>query len=177
MIINSIKSNIDENIKFVQINYNIFEKVTKDEENEFYKFLRIIINDYKNYPNFIHYYNIQNIFYFFNLNNNQSKDNINNNIKEYHEKEEITIKYIKNNSNINLFNENFVNNNKDKIYLEIEGKKYELKSQYKFEKNENIITIKLIIKEEIFEIDMSEMFANCNNLIYINGISKYNKSI
>ena len=92
------------------------------------------------------------------MNNNQSKDNINNNIKEYHEKEEITIKYIKNNSNINLFNENFVNNNKDKIYLEIEGKKYELKSEYKFEKNENIITIKLIIKEEIFEIDMSEMF-------------------
>ena len=178
-IINSInidESNIDENIKFVQINYNFFEKVTKDEENEFYKFLRIIINDYKNYPNFIHYYNIQNIFYFFNLNNNRSKDNINNNIKEYYEKEEITIKYIKNNSNINLFNENFVNNNKDKIYLEIEGKKYELKSQYKFEKNENIITIKLIIKEEIFEIDMSEMFANCNNLIYINGISKLKKT-
>ena len=47
-IINSInidESNIDENIKFVQINYNIFEKVTKDEENEFYKFLRTTIND------------------------------------------------------------------------------------------------------------------------------------
>ncbi len=40
-------------------------------------------------------------------------------------------------------------NNKDKIYLEIEGKEYELKSEYKFEINENIITIKLIIKEQI----------------------------
>ena len=60
-IINSInidESNIDENIKFVQINYNIFEKVTKDEENKFYKFLRIIINDYINYQNIIYYYNI-----------------------------------------------------------------------------------------------------------------------
>ena len=32
------------------------------------------------------------------------------------------------------------------------------------------------MKENIFEIDMSEMFANCINLISINGISKWKKT-
>ena len=174
---NDSNANI-ENTKLIPINDNTFDKITQKDENEFNKFLRIIVNDYKKYPNISHYYNIQNIFYFFNLNDNkENNDNINNNKIIEYEKDEITIKYIKNNSTINLFNEQFVKNNKNKVFLEIEGKNYELKSQYSFENNENeIITIKLIIKEEIFEIDMSEMFANCNNLIYINGISKLKRT-
>ena len=55
-------------------------------------------------------------------------------------------------------------------HLEIEGKEYKLLNQYIFESDCDIITIKLIIKEKI--IDMSEMFADCNNLISINNISK-----
>ena len=91
-------------------------------------------------PNFSHYYNIQNIFYFFNLNDNkknndneENNDNINiNKIIEFHERDEITIKYIKNNSTINLFNKQFVKNNEKKAFLEIEGNNCDLKSKYSF---------------------------------------------
>ena len=90
-------------------------------------------------PNFSHYYNIQNIFYFFNLNDNkenndseEKNDNINNNKIIEYEKDEITIKYIKNNSTINLFNKQFVKNNEKKAFLEIEGNNCDLKSKYSF---------------------------------------------
>ena len=71
-----------------------------------------------------------------------------------------------NNSSINIFNEEFVKKNKEKVHLEIKGKISELKSQHKFNNNKNIVTIKLIVKENIFEIDMSEIFANCNKMFY-----------
>ena len=173
----SLSENI-QNIKVYLIDENNVEKVTQNEENQFNKYIRIIINDYKNYPNISHFYNIQNILYFFNLNNNNGYNyNTNFNKKmELNEKEEISMEYFNNNSNIYLFSENFVDNNRDKVYLEIEKQKIYLKSQHSFKSKENIITVKLIIKENITEIDMSEMFINCNNLISVNGISNLKKT-
>ena len=160
-----------QNIKLFKIDDNTFEKITEEEENNFKKFIRIIINDYKNYPNMSHFCNIQNIFYFFDLHYN--KGNIGNlSSNENIESKEIIIEYINNDSILNLFNEKFVKSNEDKFYLEIKGKKYELMSQHKFKSEEKKITIKLILKEKIYEIDMSEIFADCNRLISINGISK-----
>jgi len=44
--------------------FNIFSE--KDELN-FYNLIKIIINDYKNYPNFSHFFNIINLLHFFNI--------------------------------------------------------------------------------------------------------------
>ena len=160
-----------QNIKLFKIDDNTFEKITEEEENNFKKFIRIIINDYKNYPNMSHFCNIQNIFYFFDLHYN--KGNIGNlSSNENIESKEIIIEYINNDSILNLFNEKFVKSNEDKFYLEIKGQKYELMSQHEFKSEEKKITIKLILKEKTSEINMSEIFADCNRLISINGISK-----
>ena len=173
--------NRTEIIKINFIDEETNEKVTEEEESKFNKLIRIIIHDYKNYPNFSHIFNIKNILHLFNLNKCEGKND--NNIKEFDNKylqskgkDEIIIKYINNNSTIKIFNEEFVKKNKDKVHLEINGKMCELISQYKPESSENILTIKLIVNEDIFEIDMSEMFANCINLISINGIGKWKKT-
>ena len=159
-------------------NDDYLRRVSEDEDSEFYKLIRIILNDYKVYPNFSHILNIKNLIHFFNLSDDyNSRNYINGFINRLsNEKDEIIIKYSNNNSNINLVNEKFVEKNKNKVYLEINGTIHELKAMHKFENNEKIVTIKLIIKENIFEIDMSEMFSNCYNLISINGISKWKKT-
>ena len=182
-IINDMNMDLNQElpkIKLNQINDKEWEKYTEEDENTFNKFIRLIINDYKNYPNFSHFFNIQNIIHYYDLNNNnknhynaydnKNKEKIEN--IELNEKNEIIIEYINNNSNIKLFNEEFAKKNNENAYLNIEGKIYDLNSPPKFENNDNIITIKLIINENICEIDMSEMFSGCINLISINGISK-----
>ena len=64
--VNDLKINeYIETIKLNPIKDNLLEKVTEEEENEFKKLIRIIINDYMNYPNFSHFFNIKNIFIFF----------------------------------------------------------------------------------------------------------------
>ena len=51
------KESIINNIyKFIEMNNNIYEKITKEEEN-FIELINIIINDYNNYPNFSHFFN------------------------------------------------------------------------------------------------------------------------
>ena len=170
-------SNINDTIYLNLIDSMNIETVSGEEINNFKKFIRIIINDYKNYPNIMHYYNIVNILYFFNLYENKGINNINNNERiQSKEKQEIIIEYLNNNSNINLFNENFVKNNKNNVYLEIDGETYELMSHFKPKSSEMIITVQLVVKENIFEIDMSEMLSNCKNLLSINGISKLKKT-
>ena len=147
--------------------------------------IRIIINNYKNYPNISNYFNIKNIFHFFNINETKENDDVtekesskNNNIQS-NEKDEIIIQYINNDkSRTNLFSKKFVRNNKDKVDLEIIGRTQQnLLTQHQFKSNEGIVTVKLIIKENVYEIDMSEMFANCSNLISIDGIAKLKAKI
>ena len=59
--------------------------------------------------------------------------------------------------------------------LKIEGEKIEFKENYKFKSNEKYIKIKLIIKENVSEINMHKMFSNCFKLRSLNGISKLKK--
>ena len=51
-----------------------------------------------------------------------------------------------------------------------------MKEEHIFKSCRKIITIKLIIKENINEINMYKMFANCSNLISLNGISKFKRT-
>jgi hypothetical protein len=183
-------------IEIIKLQYkkeNVLEKINQDELNQFNKLIRIIINNYKKYPHIFNYFNIKNIFHFFikkdnkgNIDINQKESHNNNNIQS-NEKDEIIIQYINNNTGnnntgnnntgrTNLFSRKFVKNNKKKTYLTINDRKFPLLSQHKFENNEKIITVKLIVKENINEIDMSEMFENCYNLISVDGIAKLKRT-
>ena len=154
-------------------------------EEDFYNLIRIIIDDYKNFPNYSHFFNIENILRFLNIKDKSkfkyNKDindiNDNNDNNEFNENNEIIIEYINNiNNKTKLFSKKFVENNKEKMYLEIDGEKLELTKEHIFKSNEKIITIKLLLKKEEYEIDLFKMFANCKNLISLNGISKWKKT-
>ena len=110
-----------QNNKLIKANDN-YEIITEKDINDFNKLIRIIINDYQQFPNFSHYFNIKNIINFYFV--NECKRNIKN------VNNEINIEYINNKSTINLFSEKFVKRNKDKLYLKIKGKEEELKVKY-----------------------------------------------
>ena len=46
------------------------------------------------------------------------------------------------------------------MYLEIDGEKSELKKEHIFKSNQKVITIKLFLKKEEYEINLFKMFAN-----------------
>ena len=97
------------------------------------------------------------------------KDIINNTTPEF-----MNIIYKKelNNSIIKLFGENFVNNNKDKAKIIIDGIEKELITYYICNNSEKIKVI-LKIKEIVENItDLSEMFSGCSSLSSIERISK-----
>ena len=171
-------SNEKENIKLISINNKLSEKLSEKEEYYFYQLINIIINNYQKYPNFVHFFNIENIFRFLNI--NKQKKNEKENIKENNElseEEGIIIEYANNiNDKTKLFSKKFVENNKGKVNLLIEGELLELeKEYYYFKSKEKYVTITLKIKDNIYEIDMSKIFSNCYNLISLSGISKWKK--
>ena len=55
------ESHINNTYKIFDKNNNICEILSKEEEDYFNKLINIIINDYKNYPNFLHFFNIKNL--------------------------------------------------------------------------------------------------------------------
>jgi len=61
------ESNINNTFTIIDKNNGICEVLSKEEENDFNKLINIIINDYKNYPNFSHFFNIKNLLHFFNI--------------------------------------------------------------------------------------------------------------
>jgi len=109
--------------------------------------------------------------------NNNFIDNNNNN-------DEITIQYKINNniiknmfgSDIKIFGQIFVDNNKEKCKIIINEKEEELKSIIKSKDiiRMDILTIKLKGINNI--TDISYMFEGCNSLIYIFGIKNWNTS-
>ena len=105
------------------------------------------------------------------INNNNNNDNNNDNdIDEI----KIIYKYIKSQTKIKLFGEKFVENNKDKSRIIINGEEKELNSFYNFENmNDNeLFEIKLKGIKNI--IDMSYMFSDCTSLISLPDISEWN---
>ena len=84
------------------------------------------------------------------------------------------IDYLK---NIRIFGDKFVENNKDKCKIIINGNEFELtthKDIYKYQLNKNIFEIKLIGIQQI--TDMSYMFSDCELLSLLPDISKWNTS-
>ena len=100
--------------------------------------------------------------------------NTNSNIKN-----EITIKYKidENAEKIKIFNEIFVNNNRDKCKIIIEGEEREICSDLKINesmKNKKILEIKLKEYESIH--NMMGIFGECTSLISLPDIDKWNMS-
>ena len=91
---------------------------------------------------------------------------------------EITIKYInkKEEKEIILLGEKFVNNNKDNCKFIINGKTLDLKKKYKKDKNltKEIIEGKLKILSPL--TDISYMFNECSSIIYISGLHNIDTS-
>ena len=75
---NDLEEIYNNNILISRINDSIDIKLSEKEEIRFKQLINIIINDYKNYPNFSHFFNIKNLLYFFNINEeqNEKEDNI-----------------------------------------------------------------------------------------------------
>ena len=171
---------INNNKPFEKFNINndIYEILSKEEEVKFNKLINIIINDYKNYPNFTHFFNIKNLLYFFNIEDKPiiGKEGTKLDNKIINNNEPIIIEY---NNNIScktkLFSKTFVKNNKKNFKIEIEGERIDLIEEYEFKTKNKKVRIKLFINNDVSEIDMYKMFSNCIDLIYVNGISKLNK--
>ena len=141
----------------------------KEEINKSYfcEFIKIILDDFKLFPNYSHFINIDNIYFFLS-------------------RREMEIEYNYNDRlGIKLFGNQFVKNNKNKLFLVIDNKEYELKEYFRLpleftkKKKDSIppkfpLIIKLFEKETIN--DMSYMFEGCENLISIKDISKWDTS-
>ena len=84
---------------------------------------------------------------------------------------EITIIYkIKDEKIIKLFGENFVNNNKSNCKIFVNNKYQEIYSDYKVEKENTLLEIKL--KEINIIRNMSYMFYECKSLYELPDISQ-----
>ena len=169
------ESNINNSNKIIDKNNGYCEIISEEEEVMFNKLINIIIKDYKNYPNFSHFLNIKNLLSFFNI---EDKPIIEEEEKKSEDKitknnEPIIIEY---NNNISyktkLFSKTFVRNNKRKFKIEIEGQRIDLIDEYEFKTKERKVKIKLLMNNEVTEIDMYKMFANCIDLICVDGIAK-----
>ena len=169
--------NNDKDTQFI-INDNSFEKSPEYEENGFEKLINIIINDYKMYPNFSHFFNIKNLLHFFNIEDYIVIEKEQKKIggKLIKKNEPIIIEYINNYPyKTKLFSKIFVKNNKKKFKIEIEGKILDLIDEYEFKRKNKKERIKLFTNNRVSEINLYKMFENCINLIYVDGISKLNK--
>jgi len=87
------------NIIIIKNNNNNYEKLSEVEYKRFKQLINIIINEYKEYPNFSHFLNIQNLLYFFKIENNSSiiKQEKKIDAKLIKNIEPIIIEYINNN--------------------------------------------------------------------------------
>ena len=104
---------------------------------------------------------------------------INDNKIKIQTKNEILIKYLikKEDEKINIFGEEFVENNKDKCKYIYENKEYELTKEFEltnYNKSNKILEIKLIGTNNI--TDISYLFDECGSLIEVPDISEWDTS-
>ena len=120
-----ISSATNKTIKMNKIDDNIYIPFSEEEEKRFIKLIKIMINNYKNYPNYIHFFNMKNLLYFFNIEDKQivRREIIKLDNKIIRNKEPIIIEY---NNNISyktkLFSKTFVKNNKKSLRLKLRVK-------------------------------------------------------
>ena len=110
------------------------------------------------------------------IKNNKKEGNININIP-INQLNQMTIIYniVENKNSIKIFGYDFVENNKNKCYLIINGKQRELcvylnMNEIKIENNQ----LKIKIKENKHITNMSCMFSDCSSLVSLPDISKWN---
>ena len=72
-----------------------------------------------------------------------------------------------------IFGEHFVEKNRNKLKLKIEGHEKKLTSSYKFEKDGDV-QVEIILKETL--TDTSEMFYDCESLVDISDLGNLNMS-
>ena len=177
----SIINQIINNFKYLNKSINNYINKSKSKLIEFIKLYDIILASLDNINN---YENINNIN---NLKVKIISKDINNFIEDFKNKtkflnedenkqNETMIIYnnYKKDIIIRLFGEKFVKNNKNRCYLLINNRKYELQEYYMLKDNEILkqLIIKLIQTKDFK--NMSEMFYNCYTLIDIPNISKWN---
>ena len=186
--INNVKAKID----FIKMRWKLLSGIFQEDINyfeHFYHFYSHILSNYDN--NNIKYETLDNIINLKNssiikdldkLNNSNDLNFLNDLINIYYnittpKINEIIMTYkIKENVNnkINLFGKKFVERNKDKCFIDIEGNKNELISEYNFKdkKPGNVLTVKLIGFNNIN--DISYMFDGCDCLLFISNFEKIN---
>ena len=158
-ILNNLYSkNMNNIINYLNIYISLNENIYKS------------INNIKNYESIVNLNNLKNkkiikdidVFLNDNISNKYKYlikflyNNINNN--------QMTIIYKNSDIKIKLFDELFIECNKNKCFLLIDGKINKICSEYEFNKKEENITINLIEYNDIE--DISYMFLNCK-LLYI----------
>ena len=154
------------NSQYIQVCEKSLSLIKQDSFN---KLIELIIDDYENYPNYSHFHNIENIYNMLFKKNFQKGE-----LESYNcEEIEINIIYINNiQGETKLFSKAFVNKNEGNAFLKINDRKFDLKTKFHFDSKETIVSIKLVIKQNLSYIDLSKMFSNCYNLKSLNGISK-----
>ena len=157
------KNNIINNIKNINNNNNKYDDI-----------IEIYNKIYNNNNDDINNKNNEIIDINNNINNNIIIDiNINKIIDINNDDNIIIYKIDENKDEIKIFGKTFVENNKNKIKLEIEGKEYKLMEYYKIEKiNKKNLEVKIIRIENI--TDISDMFYGCSSLSSLPDISKWN---
>ena len=178
---NNITNEIINNDNFSDINeisnYDNYSDINEINNNDNYS----VINEINNNDNYSDINEIKS-----NDNNSDTNENKNNNINKKDKKKkkinkkknnnnEITIIYTinKNDTNIKLFDYEFINNNKDKCKYIYNGKEYELEQYFKLSNNKED-KLEIILKGILDVTDMSYMFCECLSLSSLPDISKWN---
>ena len=169
--IENIKLKLDKVINNLEKYYKIYKSINKNNSRNYEMLLnKNEINNNEKIKN-----DIKDIINDANINNKFKKI-----VDIYYQMEyieEIIIKYKinKNDNEIKIFGDTFINNNKNTCTIIYEEKEYDLKEKWNVDK----------IKDEILEIklkgiknikDMSYMFNGCSNLLNLPDISKWNIS-
>ena len=175
IVINKFNDNINEiinklnNIKNnIEILYNIYNNIIEKYNDKYINYeLLMTINNI----NIIN--EIKEINYINNINNKFDKlMNIYEKMNNKYSNDEITIIYnINNEQKIKIFDETFVNNNRDKCKIIYDYDEYNLTEEFNV-KNINILEIKLKGINKI--INMKSMFYECSSLISLPDISNWN---
>ena len=176
------KNNKNENNPFCEIKKNINNKTNieyQERKTNTIQSNTLNLNNIYNMNNYNDYNNYNRI----NSNSINNIKNINNNNNEYDDiidiynkiyNSNIIYKIDENKDKIRIFGKYFVENNKNKIKIEIEGKEYELMEYYKINNKNKYLHIK--IKEIENVTDMSYMFSGCSSLSNIKALQNWNVS-
>ena len=154
-----------------------------NEFNEIYDIILNSFNNITNYESLMNIINFRRIDLKKNLNgfiNEDDKNTFKNLMEIYNDRKNIlflSYKKENNSSNIRIFGEIFVNNNKYNCYLLINNNRYELCEYYNIddmEENNELINVILIENKKM--IDLSHMFSGCKTLLSISNSSRWNIS-